>query len=85
MSQRGLRGQRVVIGLYAILVAAGGLIGVLIARFVEDLRPPRLFFLIELPPTAWGLGLYGAVTLAVALGIPLLLIVYISRDEESAG
>lgn len=75
------------LALYAILVAAGGLIGVLIAAFVDDLRPPRLFFLIELPPTALGLGLYGAVTLATLLGIPLLLIVYVSRraDEESPG
>lgn len=75
------------LALYAILVAAGGLIGVLIATFIDDLRPPRLFFLIELPPTALGLGLYGAVTLATLLGIPLLLIVYVSRraDGEPSG
>lgn len=82
MSRRGLRGDRVVLGLYAILVSVSGLIGVLIAAFVDDLQPPQLFFLIELPPTATGLALYGAVTVGVALGVPLLLIVYISRRAD---
>lgn len=73
------------LALYALLVAFAGFIGALIPVFVEDVRPPRYLFLIELPPTSLGLGLYGVLTVATALGIPLLLIVLISRTEETTG
>lgn len=80
----GLRGPRLVGILYAALVAVGGAAGVLIAVFVDDLRPPRFLFLIPFPPTPLGFGAYGALTIALVLGIPLALVVYVSRNVDDA-
>jgi hypothetical protein len=71
------RGPRFVIGLYAVLVALSGLLGALFAP-----EPPRLLFLVSLPPTAVGFAVYGAVTVALVLGVPLVGVVYVSRRVE---
>lgn len=82
---KGLRGPRLVGILYAALVVVAGAAGVLIAVFVDGLRPPRFLFLIPFPPTPLGMGAYGALTIALVLGIPLALVVYVSRniDDEA--
>jgi hypothetical protein len=85
---RRLGGKRFVVGLYLALVAVSGLLGVLFTTAVDDPSPPMLFFLVELPPTAVGFGLYGAVTVAVALGVPLLFVVLVSAlvdDPDAVG
>lgn len=82
MSEPGLRGSRLVLGLYAALVTVAGVAGYLTATFVDELRPPSFLFLVRLPPTKLGLALYGALTVGVVLGIPLLLIVYVSRRAD---
>jgi hypothetical protein len=76
------RGPRFVIGLYAVLVALSGLLGALFATVVTDPEPPRLLFLVSLPPTAVGFAVYGAVTVALVLGVPLVGVVYVSRRVE---
>lgn len=85
---RGKRfdGPRLVIVLYALLTAIGGVGGVLVATFVDGLSAPALYAVIPLPPTALGFGVYGAVTIATVLGIPLALVVYVSRriDDPNA-
>ncbi len=70
--------------LYALLVAVAGTAGFLIATVVDDLRPPAFLFLVEFPPTQLGLAAYGALTIAIVLGVPLALVVYVSRrfDDE---
>lgn len=75
----GLTGWRVVLVLYAVLVAVGGLAGTLVATFVADLSPPELFGFLPLPPTTLGFAVFGAVTVATILGVPLSLVVYVSR------
>jgi hypothetical protein len=85
---RGLGGRRFVLLLYLALVGVSGVLGVLFTVAVDDPSPPALFFLVELPATAVGFGLYGALTVAVVLGVPLLLVVAVSErvdDVDAVG
>jgi hypothetical protein len=85
---RRLGGRRFVVVLYLALVALSGVLGVLFTTAVEDPSPPALFFLVDLPPTAVGFGLYGALTVAVVLGVPLALVVAVSTlvdDVDAVG
>ncbi len=87
-SGRGVGGRRFVVVLYGLLVGVSALLGVLFTLVVDDPAPPELFFLFELPPTALGFGLYGGVTVAVVLGVPLLLVVAVSTfvdDVDAVG
>ncbi|XVH30807.1 DUF7520 family protein [Haloferacaceae archaeon DSL9] len=87
MTNSGLGGKRLVVFLYLGIVAFTGVAGVLFSRVIDNPEPPRLFFLIELPPTDLGFAIYGMVTLAVVLGIFLALVVYVSDrfDDASPG
>lgn len=82
MDTGGLDGQRIVLTMYAILVAVAGVVGVLLALTVEGLRNPDLFFLVELPSTPVGMAVYGMVTVATAFGVPLALVILVSRRED---
>ena len=85
---RGLGGRRFVLLLYLALVGVSGVLGVLFTVAVDDPSPPALFFLVELPATAVGFGLYGAITVAVVLGVPLLHVVAVSErvdDVDAVG
>jgi len=79
-------GPRLVLTLYALLVAVGGVAGVLVATFVDGVSAPELYAVISLPPTALGFAVYGAVTIATVLGVPLALVIYVSRriDDPNA-
>lgn len=72
--------------LYLALVSVGGTAGYLTATFVDNLEPPAYLFLIEFPPTQFGFAAYGALTIATVLGIPLLLVVFVSQyvDDPDA-
>ncbi|MFB6167783.1 MAG: cox cluster protein [Haloferacaceae archaeon] len=76
------RGPRFVLLLYAGLVSISGLLGVLFSQVVAEPQPPRLLFLFPLPPTAVGFGVYGALTIALVLGVPLAGVVYVSRQID---
>lgn len=80
------RGRRFVVGLYVALVGVAATAGVLTATFVDGLRRPELFGVIPLPATRAGFAVFGGVTMAVVLGVPLSLIVYVSRriDDPDA-
>jgi hypothetical protein len=81
-AEAGRSGQRVVLALYAILVAVSGVGGVLVSTFVDDLAGPELFGVIALPPTPLGFAAFGAVTIAVVLGVPLALVVVVSARVD---
>ena len=83
----GLRGQRVVVGLYLIIVAFSGVAGYLAATVVGEITPPRFLFLIEFPATPLGLGAYGALTIGLILGVLLVSVKLVSDrvDEASPG
>lgn len=80
------RGPRFVVGLYAFFVAFAGVAGVVLATAgPDDLTSVRLLGLVELQPTPLGLAVYGAVTVALVLGVPLALVVYVSRRVDADG
>jgi hypothetical protein len=84
----GLGGRRFVVGLYLALVVVSGVMGALFTVAVDDPDPPALFFLVELPSTTVGFALYGALTIAVVLGLPLALVVAVSAavdDVDAVG
>jgi hypothetical protein len=78
----GFGGKRFVVALYLALVAVSGVMGALFTVAVSEPSPPALFFLFELPPTTLGFALYGAVTIAVVLGVPLALVVAVSERVD---
>jgi hypothetical protein len=78
----GVRGPRIVGVLYVLLVAFAGVAGVLFARTVEGARRPALLFVIELPATEVGFAVYGAVTVAIVLGVPLAAVVAVSQRAD---
>jgi hypothetical protein len=81
---RRFSGDRFVLVLYSVLVSLSALLGVLFATVVDAATPPRLFFVVPLPPTALGFAVYGGVTVAVVLGVPLLLVRYASRYDDAS-
>ncbi len=80
------RGRRFVVGLYVALVGVGATAGVLTATFVDGLMRPELFGVVPLPATQAGFAVFGGVTMAVVLGVPLSLVIYVSRriDDTDA-
>ena len=72
--------------LYAVIVGIAGFLGVVLGEVIELPAPPRLFFLVSLPPNGAGFAVYGMVTVAVVLGLPLGLVIYLSNrlDTETA-
>jgi hypothetical protein len=82
-SGRRLDGRRFVLLLYGGIVGVAGMLGLILGEVVEMGAPPRLFFLVPLPPTGPGFAVYGMVTVAVALGVPLALVVYLSRRMDA--
>jgi hypothetical protein len=81
---RRFSGNRFVLALYASLVSVSALLGVLFALVVESATSPRLFFVVALPPTPLGFAVYGGVTVAAVLGVPLLLVRYASRYDDAS-
>ncbi|WP_135851432.1 DUF7520 family protein [Halorussus salinus] len=80
------RGRSFVVGFYFVIVAITGAIGAVLGAIgPEDLTPVKLLGLVELQPTPLGLAVYGVVTVGIALGIPLGLVVLVSEvaDAES--
>jgi len=82
-TQTPLNGRRFVLYLYVVIVAIAGALGVILGEVVDMGEPPRLFFLVPLPPNGAGFAVYGVVTVAVALGLPLALVSYVSRQVDS--
>jgi len=83
-STTGREGSRFVVFLYVALVAVATTAGALTGTFVENLTAPRFLFLVPLPPTPLGFAAYGAVTVAVVLGVPLALVARVSEGIDDA-
>lgn len=81
-------GRRVVLTIYvAVVILAGGM-GSVVGLFLGgSLEPISILWLVDIPPSPLGFALYGAVTVAVGLGVPLLLVSLVSRrlDDPPAG
>jgi ABC-type antimicrobial peptide transport system permease subunit len=85
MAQEASRwqGERFVLILYAILVGLAGLFGYIIGLARPKNLDPRLFMIIDLPPNAFGMALYGAVTIGSILGVLLLGVRYVAREYDT--
>jgi len=78
-------GEKVVVQMYVIIVALAGVMGFVLGSIRPADLQPALFGVIALPPTPFGVALYGIVTIGVGLGVLLGLVVYVSRRTEDAG
>ena len=52
----GVPGRRVVLAVYVGIVAVAGILGAVLGLVDPDGMDPRLFFVVDLPPTALGLA-----------------------------
>jgi hypothetical protein len=77
-------GRRFVLVLYAVIVGIAGALGLVLGSLLPVTEGPELFFLLPLPPTPLGFATFGVVTVAVALGVPLALVAYLSREIDPA-
>lgn len=77
----GVSGRRLVIGIYVGLIAFAGMMGYILGVIIDDLQAVSLLGLIPIPPTPIGLAVYGAITIAILLGVLLLLVMYVAPDE----
>ena len=71
-------GRRVVLLLYAVVVAIAGFTGFVIGYIGPQDLDPELFGVIQMPPTPFGMAAYGAITLAVVLGVVIALVMFVS-------
>lgn len=78
-------GDRVVVKLYLIIVAVAGIMGFILGVVRPADLEPVLFGVIPLPPTPFGVAIYGVVTIGTILGILLGLVIYISERYDDAG
>lgn len=76
---RELGGHRFVTLLYAVIVAIAAVAGYIIGSFQMKGLDPELFGVIQLPPTAFGMAAYGALTIATLLGLVFLLMIFVSN------
>lgn len=78
-------GRSFVIAFYGLIVTITGVLGAVLGAFGPgDLTSVTLLGLVELPPTPLGLAVYGVVTVGLALGVPLVLVAYVSRRVDAA-
>lgn len=80
----GTPGEQVVVAVYVIIVALAGVMGFVLGTIRPADLQPELFGVIALPPTPFGVALYGMVTVGVGLGVFLGLVIYLSRRTDDA-
>ena len=76
------RGPRFVSALYLAIVALTGVFGFVIGVIRPTDLNPKLFMLIDLPPTPFGVALYGMLTVGIVLGLLLLVVRYVGKEYD---
>jgi len=74
----GRSGRKIVLRLYVAIVVLAGVMGFVLGSIRPEDLQPELFGVIALPPTPFGVAVYGFVTIGVVLGVLLGLVVYVS-------
>ena len=77
-------GRRLIVGLYVGIVCFTGVAGYLAAGVVGEIEAPRFLFLIPFPATQLGLAAYGALTIALILGVLLLAVTVVADRVDDA-
>lgn len=77
-------GDRVVVQLYLIIVAIAGVMGFILGTISPAEMEPVLFGVVALPPTPFGVAVYGMVTVGAGLGLLLGLVVFVSHRYGNA-
>lgn len=81
----GVRGRRVIVALYFVVVAVAGFMGAAIGSIgLRDLEPIELFGIVTFQPTPTGLAAFGVTTVGIGLGVVLGLVVFVSRRYPDA-
>lgn len=76
----GFGGNRVILTLYAVVVAIAGLMGAVIGSMgLRDLEAVSFLGLVTFQPTPLGLAAFGVSTIGTFLGVLLLVVVVVSR------
>lgn len=73
-------GRRVVLAVYAAVVAISAVVGGTVPVLLPAIGHPQLFGLFPLPSTVVGYAAYGGVTTATLLGAGILLVETASRN-----
>lgn len=76
-----MQGRRVVLWVYAAIVAVSAVVGATVPILLPEIGAPQLFFLLPLPATVLGYAAYGGLTAAFLLGLGLLAVEAASRAE----
>ena len=77
-------GRRLVVGIYIGVICFTAVAGYLAAGVVGEIEPPRFLFLIPFPATQLGLAAYGALTIAVILGVLLFAVTVVADRVDDA-
>jgi hypothetical protein len=77
-------GRRLIVGLYVGIVCFTGGAGYLAAGVVSEIEAPRFLFLIPFPATRIGLAAYGALTIALILGVLLGAVTVVADRVDDA-
>ncbi|MFB6222255.1 MAG: cox cluster protein [Haloarcula sp.] len=80
----GRSGRKLVVRLYVSIVALAGVMGFVLGSIRPEDLEPELFGVIALPPTPFGVALYGLITVGVGLGMLLALVMYVSERVDDA-
>lgn len=81
----GIRGRRVIVTLYFVVVGVAGFMGAAIGSIgLRDLEAVSLLGLVTFQPTPTGLAAFGMMTVGTALGVVLGLVVFVSRRHPDA-
>jgi hypothetical protein len=78
----GRSGRKIVVRLYVSIVVLAGVMGFVLGSIRPENLEPELFGVIALPPTPFGVALYGFVTIGVGLGALLGLVMYVSERVD---
>lgn len=78
----GTPGEKVVVQIYVVIVALAGVMGFVLGTIRPADLQPELFGFIALPPTPFGVALYGMGTVGTGLGVLLGLVIYVSKRSD---
>ncbi|WP_135667051.1 DUF7520 family protein [Halorhabdus rudnickae] len=78
-----IRGRRVVLIVYLVVVTIAGLMGAILGATRPDVVDPVLFGVFPLPPSVLGMAVYGMVTVGLAIGVLLVAVSYVATRFDT--